>query len=105
MDMSSKAHIEPEKNRDPAESGRDPKQLTVTGEPGEAYDLYVNTEEVQTAGSRNDRVTEFQVNDHNTEPFNAPAPNTYETGTAEGGQGISNHPLGKELEEQQKLTD
>ena len=105
MTTFSNSHIEPEKNRDPAEAGRDPQQLTAEGKPGAAYDLYSDTEATQTAGSRNDRVTEFQVNDHNTEPFNAPAPNEYESGTAKGGQGISSHSLTAELKEQDKLAD
>lgn len=46
----------------------------------------------------------FQGNDHNTEPFDAPSPNAYDRGVAKGGQGISNHPLGAELEEQEKLA-
>lgn len=104
MALASDTHIQPEKNRDPAEAGRDPEQLTAEGQPGTVYKLYEDTEEVQTAGDRNNRVTEIQVNDHNTEPFNAPAPNAYENGSAKGGQGISSHPLAEELAEQDKLN-
>lgn len=105
MALRDDSHIQPEKNRDPSEAGRDPLQLTTEGKHGAAYGLYSETEEVQIGGDRNDRVTEFKVNEHNTEPSNAPAPNAYEKGTATGGQGISNHPLGEELSEQEKLTE
>lgn len=104
MALRNDSHIQPEKNLDPAEAGRDPLQLTAEGKHGPAYDLYTETAEVQTGGDRNDRVTEFQVNDHNTEPSNALAPNAYEKGTATDGQGISNRPLREELGEQEKLT-
>jgi hypothetical protein len=105
MASSSDSHIQPEKNRDPAEAGRDPEQLTAKGKHGTAYPLYEDTEEVQAGGARNDRVTEFSVNDHNTETSNAPAPNSYETSSAEEGQGISNHLLSEELTEQRRLTN
>lgn len=104
MAPSSESHIQPEKNRDPAESGRDPQQITADGKHGTAYNLYQDTEEVQTGGNRNDRVTEFNVNDHNTEPTNALAANSYENGSAEKGQGISNHSLREELTEQEKFA-
>ncbi len=104
MALLSDSHIEPEKNRDPAEAGRDPEQLTAEGKHGTAYDLYEDTKRSRTAGSRNDRVTEFSVNSHNTEPSNAPAANGYEDGSAVDGQGISNHSLSEELTEQEKLT-
>jgi hypothetical protein len=105
MALRNDSHIQPEKNRDPVEAGRDPQQLTAEGEHGAAYDLYTETEEVQIGGDRNDRVTEFKVNGHNTEPSNAPAPNAYEKGTATGAQGISTHSLREELSEQEKLTE
>lgn len=104
MALRNDSHVQPEKNRDPAEAGRAPEQLTAEGKRGAEYDLYEDTKDVQIGGDRNDRVTEFHVNDHNTEPSNAPAPNAYENGLAEEGQGISNHPLREELIEQEKLT-
>jgi hypothetical protein len=105
MALPNDSHIQPQKNRDPAEAGRDPQQLTAEGKHGVAYDLYTETEELQIGSQRNDRVTEFNVNDHKTEPSNAPEPNAYEKGIAMGGRGISNHPLRKELSEQEKLTE
>ena len=74
MAIPSKSHIEPEKNRDPAEAGRDPQQLTAQREHGASYELYEEIETVQSAGDRNDGVTDSDVNEHNTEPVNAPAP-------------------------------
>ncbi len=105
MTSSNKSHIQPAKNRDPAEAGRDPEQLTAEGKHGTSYALYEDTQKAQVGGERNDRVTEFSVNAHNTEPINAPSPSSYEKGSAEGAQGISNHALSEELAEQKKLAD
>lgn len=74
MALRNDSHIEPEKNLDLAEAERDPLQLTAEGKHGAAYDLYTVTEEVQIGGDRNDRVTEFNVNDHNTESRMPPRP-------------------------------
>lgn len=104
MNTPSTIHTEPDKNRDPAEAGRDPQQLTAEGEQGPAYDLYKETETVENAGQRNNRVTGSSVNEHNTEPFNAPSPNAYEAGTATKGSGITNQPLAEELKEQEKVA-
>ena len=105
MTTPSKPHTEPDKNRDPAEAGHDPQQLTAEGEPGRVYDLYKDTKTVESVGQRNDRVTGSNVNEHNTEPFNAPPPNAYEAGTATKGYGSTNQPLAEELEEQKKVLE
>ncbi len=96
MAVQTTPHTQPEKNMDPAEAERDPNQLAAGGTPGTDAELYVDTEEAQTAGSRNERVTEFHGVKHNTEPFTAAPYAGSQPKPAPGAPGVSNPTVGEE---------
>ncbi len=96
-------HEQPSINRNPAQAGIDPEQLTAQGTPGADYNEIADLADAQTDGSRNPRVMNVSNDKRNVEPIaeeTATAYNTSENGSATG---ITNQPLAKEKASQTEV--
>ena len=89
---------------DPAQSDFDENELS--DKVGEGYDgqEFQDLKDAQSAGSRNERVTNYGGNEHNVEPTTA---SEYRTGNqpkaAADASGITNHSLSEEIKQQEKV--
>ncbi len=67
MAIQTTPHTHPAKNADPAEVDGDIDQQTSDATQQSDSAMLVNTEMAQTAGTRNERVTEYHGSKHNVE--------------------------------------
>lgn len=102
MAIETVQHTKPAKNMDPAQDDRDPDQINPDGTPGQDAEMADDLRDAQTAGSRNERVTEFYAPKHATEPAAAASGQPGYQGS-EGAVGASNAPLDDERRQQDKL--
>lgn len=96
-------HEQPSVNRNPAQAGIDPEQLTAQGTPGADYDEIAATAEAQTDGSRNPRVMNVSNDKRNVEPIAESEANAYNTSQNGNAAGITNQPLAKEKASQAQV--
>lgn len=105
MATESTRYTQDRKNMDPAQSDVDPDQISADGGTGSEAGMYEDLEEAQTAGSRNDRVTEYSGGKHKVEPTTA---SEYPTGrppqaVPADAPGITNRSLHEEKPGQDKV--
>lgn len=91
---------------DPAQDDVDPNQISREAGAGSSGVMYDGLSEAQTAGSRNDRATEYEGVKRSVEPTTA---SEYPTGVpvskvSDDAPGISNRTLGEERSGQEKVV-
>lgn len=96
-------HEQPSINRNPAEAGIDPDQLTAQGTPGDDYDEIADLADAQTDGSRNPRVMNVSNDKRNVQPIAETTATAYNTGENGNASGITNQPLAKEKASQAEV--
>ena len=104
MAVQTTPHTKPDKNTDPAETERDPNQLTVDGAPGVDAEMYSDTQTAQSAGSRNERVMDIQTVKHKTEPFTSAQHGETSKNESKDAPGVTNHTLREESAGQEKVV-
>ena len=93
------------RREDPAQSDTDPNQIADDGGAGPNEQMYDELSEAQTAGSRNDRATEYDGPKRSVEPTTA---SEYPTGVPSkeapaSAPGITNRTVGEERAGQEKV--
>ncbi len=96
-------HEQPAINRNPAQEGIDPDQLTAQGTPGTDADEAADLAQTQTDGSRNPRVMNVSNDKRAVEGISEPTATAYDTDSNAHAGGITNQPLDKEKASQHEV--